>query len=150
MLLPIHTKVTRPTMPVAKDPVAFTDVMADILRLCASILLLLRSNHPVPNNCFPRPDEAIAMSHIYLNRYLRFQRTSTTTDPLDPYVRLPSSLTDNPLPFTLPFWSPGLLKRLSKIQDTSISMRLSRIKGDRSTQTPTRNPFPCPSLASPT
>ncbi|KAL9592074.1 MAG: hypothetical protein Q9179_007086 [Wetmoreana sp. 5 TL-2023] len=56
-------------MPVPKDPFAFTDAMADILRL---------------------PDETVAMSYLYLNKYLRFHRTSQTPDPLDPYVRLPA------------------------------------------------------------
>ncbi|KAL9629622.1 MAG: hypothetical protein Q9204_005168, partial [Flavoplaca sp. TL-2023a] len=30
------------------------------------------------------PDEALAMSYIYMNKYLRFHRSSATPDPLDP------------------------------------------------------------------
>ena len=56
-------------MPVPQDPIAFTDAMADLLRL---------------------PDETLAMSYIYLNRYRRFQTSSSSLDPLDEYVRLPS------------------------------------------------------------
>ncbi|KAL8940173.1 MAG: hypothetical protein Q9216_002961 [Gyalolechia sp. 2 TL-2023] len=52
-------------MPTPKDPFAFTDTMADILRL---------------------PDETLAMSYIYLNRYLRFHNTSQTSGPLDSYA----------------------------------------------------------------
>ncbi|KAL8932669.1 MAG: hypothetical protein Q9211_006184 [Gyalolechia sp. 1 TL-2023] len=54
-------------MPIPKDSFAFTDAMADILRL---------------------PDETLAMSYIYLNKYLRFHRTSQTPDPLDSYAEL--------------------------------------------------------------
>ncbi|KAL8685155.1 MAG: hypothetical protein Q9218_007943, partial [Villophora microphyllina] len=49
-------------MLVPKDAFAFTDAMADVLRL---------------------PDETLAMSYLYLNKYLRFHRTSQTPDPLD-------------------------------------------------------------------
>ena len=56
-------------MPVTQDPIAFTDAMADLLRL---------------------PDETLAMSYIYLNRYRRFQTSSSSLDPLDEYVCLPS------------------------------------------------------------
>lgn len=39
-----------------------------------------------------RPDETLAMSYIYLNKYKRFQQSSPSPDPLDPYVCLSSSL----------------------------------------------------------
>jgi len=76
-------------MPVPKDSTAFTDTLADILRLYFPSAFL-----PLPK---PKlitslsPDETLAMSYIYLNKYRRFFRTSQTPDPLDPYVRLPSS-----------------------------------------------------------
>ena len=56
-------------MPVPQDPIAFTDAMADLLRL---------------------PDETLAMSYIYMNRYRRFQTSSASLDPLDEYVCVPS------------------------------------------------------------
>ncbi|CAF9912457.1 hypothetical protein IMSHALPRED_000320 [Imshaugia aleurites] len=49
-------------MPIPKDSTSFTDTMADILRL---------------------PDETLAMSYVYLNRYERFQSSSISSDPLD-------------------------------------------------------------------
>ncbi|KAL8681251.1 MAG: hypothetical protein Q9186_002629 [Xanthomendoza sp. 1 TL-2023] len=49
-------------MPIPKDSFAFTDALADILRL---------------------PDETLAMSYIYMNKYLRFYRTSNTPNSLD-------------------------------------------------------------------
>ncbi|KAL8973763.1 MAG: hypothetical protein Q9197_001997 [Variospora fuerteventurae] len=49
-------------MPIPEDALAFTDAMADMLRL---------------------PDETLAMSYIYLNRYLRFYRDQRRPDPLD-------------------------------------------------------------------
>ncbi|KAL8920090.1 MAG: hypothetical protein Q9208_006443 [Pyrenodesmia sp. 3 TL-2023] len=52
-------------MPIPQNEFAFTDAMADLLRL---------------------PDETVAMSYIYLNKYLRFHRTSQTSDPLDSYT----------------------------------------------------------------
>ncbi|KAL8710306.1 MAG: hypothetical protein Q9220_005076 [cf. Caloplaca sp. 1 TL-2023] len=52
-------------MPTPKDPFAFTDTMADTLRL---------------------PDETLATSYLYLNKYHRFHRTSQPPDPLDPYT----------------------------------------------------------------
>ncbi|KAL8762181.1 MAG: hypothetical protein Q9184_001778 [Pyrenodesmia sp. 2 TL-2023] len=52
-------------MPIPLNEFAFTDAMADLLRL---------------------PDETLAMSYIYLNKYLRFYRTSQTSDPLDSYT----------------------------------------------------------------
>ena len=55
-------------MAVPKDLTSFTDAMADLLRL---------------------PDEALAMTYIYLNRYSRFARSSASADPLDSYVCLP-------------------------------------------------------------
>ena len=66
-------------MPVPQDPIAFTDAMADLLRL---------------------PDETLAMSYIYLNRYRRFQTSSSSLDPLDEYVRLP--LQDPKIPPSTP------------------------------------------------
>jgi hypothetical protein len=33
------------------------------------------------------PDETLAMSYLYRNRYQRFQESESTPDPLDPYVR---------------------------------------------------------------
>ena len=39
-----------------------------------------------------RPDETLAMSYVYLNRYERFQNSSSSADPLDPYVSLPSNM----------------------------------------------------------
>ena len=39
-----------------------------------------------------RPDETLAMSYVYFNRYERFQNPSNSTDPLDPYVSPPSDL----------------------------------------------------------
>ena len=56
-------------MPVPQGPIAFTDAMADLLRL---------------------PDETLAMSYMYLNRYRRFQTASSSLDLLDEYVCLPS------------------------------------------------------------
>ncbi|KAM0796120.1 hypothetical protein BDR22DRAFT_893462 [Usnea florida] len=58
-------------MPIPKDRTSFTDTMADILRL---------------------PDETLAMSYVYFNRYERFQKTSSSADPLDPYTRLLQTL----------------------------------------------------------
>ncbi|KAI4102905.1 MAG: hypothetical protein LQ339_004450 [Xanthoria mediterranea] len=68
-------------MPFPKDPFAFADALADVLRL---------------------PDEALAMSYLYMNKYLRFHRSSTTPDPLDPYtlslstISLASKSTESP------------------------------------------------------
>ena len=58
-------------MPVPEDSVAFTDAMSDLLRL---------------------PDETVAMSYIYLNKYRRYQDSSGSPDPLDAYVGLPFQL----------------------------------------------------------
>ncbi|KAI4186388.1 MAG: hypothetical protein LQ346_005688 [Caloplaca aetnensis] len=52
-------------MPIPQNDSAFTDAMADILRL---------------------PDETLALAYLYLNKYLRFHRTSQTSDPLDSYT----------------------------------------------------------------
>ncbi|KAI4119080.1 MAG: hypothetical protein LQ345_000955 [Seirophora villosa] len=52
-------------MPIPEDALAFTDAVADILRL---------------------PDETLAMSYIYFNRYLRFHGDQQAPDPLDPYT----------------------------------------------------------------
>ncbi|MCJ1244034.1 hypothetical protein MMC30_001231 [Trapelia coarctata] len=66
-----------------KDPTAFTDAMADLLRL---------------------PDETLAMAYIYLHKYNRFLETSNTTSPLDPYtlslatVSLAAKSTESPRP----------------------------------------------------
>ncbi|KAL8881061.1 MAG: hypothetical protein Q9198_001658 [Flavoplaca austrocitrina] len=68
-------------MPSLRDPIAFTDALADVLRL---------------------PDEALAMSYIYTNKYLRFHRSSATPDPLDPYtlslstISIASKATESP------------------------------------------------------
>lgn len=42
-----------------------------------------------PVDCFLSPDETLAMSYLYMNKYLRFHVSSSTPDPLDPYVSLP-------------------------------------------------------------
>ncbi|KAL8904926.1 MAG: hypothetical protein Q9207_002956 [Kuettlingeria erythrocarpa] len=52
-------------MPTAQNELAFTDAMADILRL---------------------PDQTLALAYLYLNKYLRFHRTSQSSDPLDSYT----------------------------------------------------------------
>ncbi|MCJ1233562.1 hypothetical protein MMC14_001520 [Varicellaria rhodocarpa] len=52
-------------MPISKDPIAFTEAMADVLYLS---------------------DESLAMSYVYINRYHRFIRSSSATDLLDPYT----------------------------------------------------------------
>ncbi len=81
-------------MPVPKDPSAFTDTLADILRLYFDSPLSsswkLKLTPPLS------PDETLAMSYNYLNKYRRFFRTSQTPDPLDPYVRLPPLLSPAP------------------------------------------------------
>ncbi|KAL8952914.1 MAG: hypothetical protein Q9222_001204 [Ikaeria aurantiellina] len=52
-------------MPLPEDRFAFTDALADTLRL---------------------PDETLGTSYLYLNKYHRFHRTSRLPDPLDPYT----------------------------------------------------------------
>ncbi|MCJ1225866.1 hypothetical protein MMC12_002515 [Toensbergia leucococca] len=58
-------------MPTPKDSIAFADAMADVLRL---------------------PDDTLAMSYLYTNRYRRFLRSSPTPDPLDQYTLALASL----------------------------------------------------------
>ncbi|KAL8851704.1 MAG: hypothetical protein Q9221_003435 [Calogaya cf. arnoldii] len=92
-------------MPSPKDPNAFTDALADILRL---------------------PDEALAMSYIYMNKYLRFHRTSEFPDPLDPYVSLPSQFhTQQIIHFTCQTLSLSTISLASKA--TESPRRLSSI-----------------------
>ncbi|MCJ1356757.1 MAG: hypothetical protein MMC33_006753 [Icmadophila ericetorum] len=50
-------------MPIPRDPIAFTDTLADLLRL---------------------PDETVAMSYIYRNKYEHYLRSTSTSSPLDP------------------------------------------------------------------
>lgn len=72
-----------------KDSTAFTDTLADVLRLYEA-----PTSSVYPANINPSPDETLAMSYIYLNKYTRFQKSSTAPDPLDSYVCLP--LPSNP------------------------------------------------------
>ena len=89
-------------MPIPQDPIAFTDAMADLLRL---------------------PDETLAMSYIYLNRYRRFQTSSASLDPLDQYVCLPPKPEDASL-YALPI-RLRLLTKSSSYLDAGTSMPIT-------------------------
>ena len=113
-------------MPVPQDPIAFTDTMADLLRL---------------------PDETLAMSYIYLNRYKRFQTTSASLDPLDEYVCIPSKMRDTAL-YAL-IIHPRLLTKAPLSQDAGTSMPISSRQVNRIPTEDARDLISCTSFASP-
>ena len=114
-------------MPVPQDPIAFTDAMADILRL---------------------PDETLAMSYIYLNRYKRYQTSSASLDLLDEYVCFPSKTRDTFL-YALTI-RPRLLTKPPSSQDAGTSMHISSRQVNRISTEDARDLVSCTSFTSPT
>lgn len=102
-----------------------------------------------------RPDETLAMSYIYLNKYKRFQNSSMSSDPLDSYVCLSTILKKNETHKSHPpvvdgksYTSP-LTATFSQPIDSFPSDLIPRVKIYRIPTPPPRTPPPRPSTPLP-
>jgi len=83
------------------------------------------------------PEEALAMSYMYLNKYKRFQDPSMSSDPLDAYVCLSS---DAYIPISRINW----LITTADYIDTGLVVPVPRLQVLRMSTKDARNPVSCP------